>query len=248
MPDVEQEVSKFAQSLPESYQSRYSAQEIEAHFKLWTARGDEPFVVGIFGAMNATTGVCIVGQDQPGLLSRITEALVVCQLDIVNAHAFTRSDSRGAEAIDIFWLRKLEGNGPGAEYAPCDEADIQRLREALHHALLGDLEPAPTPAPVASSDSHVRFLEDSSGALSTLELETDDRSGLLLALSRALFAQNVQIIHSEVRTERGRVVDRFQIAELNGEPVGEARRLEIQVAVLSAAEPAKRLSSMPPRK
>jgi [protein-PII] uridylyltransferase len=246
MPDLEPEVRNFAQSLPESYRRRYSEQEIEAHFKLWAARGNQPVVVGVFGRTDTTTGVCIVGQDQAGLLSRITEALVVCNLDIVNAHAFTRSSDRAAEAVDIFWLRKPSSNS--TEYAPCDESDIQRLREALRQALLGDLKAAPTPSPVTRSDSHVRFLEDKSGALSTLELETDDRAGLLLALSRALFAQKVQIVHSEVRTENGRVVDRFQIAELNGEPVGEARRLEIQVAVLSAAEPAKRLSAMPPRR
>ena len=68
-------------------------------------------------------------------------------------------------------------------------------------------------------------------------------AGLLLAVSRALYAQQVQVIRSEVHTIGDRVVDRFRVAELDGTPVAPERRLEIQVAVLSAAEPAKRLST-----
>ena len=68
----------------------------------------------------------------------------------------------------------------------------------------------------------------------------------MLSISRALFAQRVQILRSEVRTVGRRVVDRFKIAEFDGSPVGLDRRLEIQVAVLSASEPAKRLSSAAP--
>jgi [protein-PII] uridylyltransferase len=92
----------------------------------------------------------------------------------------------------------------------------------------------------------VRFIEDANGALCTLEVETEDRSGLLLSLSRALHAQKAQIVRSEVRTKGGRVFDRFVITEVDGSPVSPGRRLEIQVAVLSAAEPAKRLTSAPP--
>jgi len=94
----------------------------------------------------------------------------------------------------------------------------------------------------------VRFIEDEDGALSTLEIETEDRSGLLLAVSRVLFAQRVQVLRCEVRTESSRrVVDRFKIAEQDGSPVEQGRRLQIQVEVLNAIEPAKRLhSSAPP--
>jgi hypothetical protein len=42
------------------------------------------------------------------------------------------------------------------------------------------------------------------------------------------------------------VFDRFRLAELDGEPITNPHRLEIQVAVLSAIEPARR--SVPPGK
>jgi UTP:GlnB (protein PII) uridylyltransferase len=76
-----------------------------------------------------------------------------------------------------------------------------------------------------------------------LEVETDDRSGLLLALAHALFEQNVQIEESEVRTVEGRVYDRFHIVEFDSKPINPARRLEIQVAVLSAIQPVGRTAA-----
>ena len=87
-----------------------------------------------------------------------------------------------------------------------------------------------------SSQTVVRFLEGQDGSLATLEVETDDRSGLLLAISRALFDQRVQIVSSEVRTQGQRVLDRFSLVELDDSPIASARRLEIQVAILSAIE------------
>jgi [protein-PII] uridylyltransferase len=83
----------------------------------------------------------------------------------------------------------------------------------------------------------VRFIENADGNFSTLEVETGDRSGLLLALSQALYNQRVQIVGSQVKTVNNRVFDRFHIVELDGTAIGASRRLEIQVAVLSAIDP-----------
>jgi UTP:GlnB (protein PII) uridylyltransferase len=69
-----------------------------------------------------------------------------------------------------------------------------------------------------------------------LEVETTDRSGLLLSLSQALFEQNVTIDASEVKTLEGKVRDRFHIVEISGAPITPERRLEIQVAVIGALE------------
>src|SRR5690606_32730252 len=130
-----------------------------------------------------------------------------------------------------------------------DDLDIERIRTALRALLDGSLPSGAAPPPASLStasrgrtNTRVRFLEDSSGALATLEIETENRAGLLLAVSRARFAQQVQVDRSEVHTIGNRVVDRLRVAECDGSPVGPERRLEIQVAVLSAAEPDKRLS------
>jgi UTP:GlnB (protein PII) uridylyltransferase len=93
------------------------------------------------------------------------------------------------------------------------------------------------PQTPSAKETVVRFLEGQDGTFSTLEVETFDRSGLLLALSQALFAQRVQIVGSQVKTRNNRVFDRFHIVEFDNQPISPARRLEIQVAILSAIDP-----------
>jgi [protein-PII] uridylyltransferase len=154
--------------------------------------------------------------------------------------------------MDLFWVRRQGSAGHAP--APADlvtAADAQRLEGTLSDILLGK-QRFPTMPPLGevgppehASDTRVRFIEDKSGGLSVLEVETGDRSGLLWLLSRALFERNVQIITSQVSTKGGRVFDRFTVVELDGSPIGDTRRLEIQVAVLSAIEPARRKSVLP---
>ena len=107
----------------------------------------------------------------------------------------------------------------------------------LATAVLNDssLHPSHLPAH-AHLQTTVRFIEGENGC-SMLEVETGDRSGLLLSLSQALFKQRVQIVASQVKTVNSRVFDRFTIVELDGTPITPARRLEIQVAVLTAIDP-----------
>jgi [protein-PII] uridylyltransferase len=191
----------------------------------------------------------LIADDRPGLLATISGAMVHCGLDVVDAEAYTRRLGGGRfEAIDLFWVKKQSA----ASQDPLSAIDAVQLEEMLSNTLLGKhrlatLVPpaAADSAPVQPSDTRVRFIEGGDGGLGTLEVETGDRSGLLWALSRALFEHKVQIITSQVRTREGRVFDRFEVVELDGSPINEARRLEIQVAVMGAVEPARRRPSQP---
>lgn len=246
MPDSTKEINEFARSLGESYRRLCTDQAIADHWQL-SNRRQGPVEIGIFERSPELTGVCIVAADRPGLLLHISEAFVVCGFDVHSAEAFTRHGKHGAEAVDLFWLRRVTPDGPRA----LTQADLVRLRSVLTGLLDGSLDAEQAPITPqreqTSSNTRVRFIEDEEGALTTLEIETEDRSGLLLSLARALYAQQVQIVRSEVKTVGRHVIDRFKVADLDGSPVQNGRRLEIQVAVLSAAEPAKRLmSSNPP--
>lgn len=235
-------LSTFVATMPQEYRENYSRQAIAKHMRLCERRGGAPVEVGIFEVKGDLTGVCIIAPDRPGLLSLITEAFVVCGMDVVAGDAFTRKLDNMGEAVDMFWLRLSSGN-------TFTEAHIERLRDTLVGLARGyraQLPPTMGLQPVERSNTTVRFIEDDNGALSILEVETEDRSGLLLGISRALHALRVQVVRSEVKTNNGRVLDRFVIAEVDGSSVSDFRRLEIQVSILSAAEPAKRLASSPP--
>lgn len=250
MHTVSEETRHFVESLPASYRDEYRVEVMEAHARLAASRTGL-LAVGVFERRGDLTGVCIITDDRSGLLALISEAVVLCELDVVNAEAFTRRVDGKLEAVDLFWLRRLSRD----RSLPVEDEHVAELERTLLALLRNDdsvrrhsaAAPAPMPTLDSSVRSRVRFIEDEEGALSTLEIETEDRSGLLLSVSRALFEQRVQVLRCEVRTESTRrVVDRFRIAEQDGTAVGPGRRLEIQVAVLSAIEPAKRLASSAP--
>ncbi len=237
--------SKFAESLPKSYAAKYDADAIVAHAGVAASRGDAAVAVGAFG--RAGNGLCVVADDRPGLLALISASLVLCRFDVSHAEVYTRDVSaKNSEAVDLFWVRKLDA-APGARLVV---ADAERLERKLRELLATDKAPdgaverelaerasAGTSKPI---DATVRFVADHAGGLATLEVETTDRSGLLFSLASALFGQKVQIVESEVRTVDERVFDRFRLVEFDGAPISSARRLEIQVAVLNAIEPARR--------
>ncbi len=232
-------VAEFVATLPAGYRNSYDDDAIAAHARVAAQRGNAPANVGLFASdRHAGSALCIAAEDRPGLLATISAALVLCDLDVLDADAHTRkTPARVTEAVDLFWVQHAEQDG---KRPPVDEQIVARLKTTLVDLLEGRLDAhttrPPSAAPRPAVDTVVRFLTGSDGSLDMLEIETGDRSGLLLALAQALFKQRVQILESEVRTLGDKVLDRFMIVEFDGSPISDARRLEIQVAVLSALE------------
>lgn len=226
--------------MPGQYRKRYDARAISSHARVAAERGNTSANVGNFPSSSAPgTAICVVADDRPGLLATISAAFVLSGLDVINAEAYTRRTKAGRrEAVDIFWVRR---GGPAQRRTPLSPEEIQAVREQLIALLDGKADASRAsvslPPSVGGSETVVRFLEGNDGELTMLEVETRDRSGLLLALSQALYQQRVQIVSSEVRTEGDRVCDRFEIVELDSKPISPARRLSIQVAVLTAIQP-----------
>jgi [protein-PII] uridylyltransferase len=240
-PPSENFLRSFAASLPESYRANFDQAAIGAHARIARERESAPANIGAFFS-NRVPGaaICVVADDRPGLLATISAALVLCGLDVIEAEAYTRRiPGQHDEAVDIFWVRHED---PSDQRLRLAHEEIVQLRQTLIGLIEGRLErkradSASRGSTPAAKETVVRFIEGEDGTFATLEVETFDRSGLLLALSQALFAQRVQIVGSQVKTRGGRVYDRFHIVELDNKPISPARRLEIQVAILSAIDP-----------
>jgi UTP:GlnB (protein PII) uridylyltransferase len=240
-PPSENFLRSFAASLPESYRANFDQAAIGAHARIARERESAPANIGAFFS-NRVPGaaICVVADDRPGLLATISAALVLCGLDVIEAEAYTRRiPGQHDEAVDIFWVRH---ENPSDHRLRLAHEEIVQLCQTLIGLIEGRLErkkadPAGRGSTPAAKETVVRFIEGEDGAFGTLEVETFDRSGLLLSLSQALFAQRVQIVGSQVKTRGGRVYDRFHIVELDNKPISPARRLEIQVAILSAIDP-----------
>lgn len=233
-------VKNFSASLPGSYRSRYDDDEIRGHAAVARLRANSPARIGVVPVAGDGVGICVVAQDAPSLFSNIAAALRFQGFDIVHAEAYTRKLPSGErEVIDLFRLQPQRGR-PSVANAATDVAAA--IAATLHDILAGKLDPFQAqPAPDSEPDgtlhdTRVRFIEGEDGTLGTLEVETDDRSGLLFTLACALSNQKVSVERSEVSTVNSRVRDRFILAEQDGTPISEARRLHIQVAVISAIE------------
>ncbi len=236
--------------MPESYRKNFDARAAAAHAAISFARGETPVNIGAFPTNRPGTALCVVADDRPGLLATISAALVLCRLDVIEAEAYTRRlPGTLDEALDVFWVRH---DPPGLRGEPITDEHIEALRSTLVGLLEGKLdgtrvtEPSTRPpATPSAAETVVRFIEGVDGSFTTLEVETGDRSGLLFALSQALFRQRVQIVSSQVKTTGTRVFDRFSIVEFDGTPISPGRRLEIQVAVLTAVDPIVGQSTAP---
>jgi [protein-PII] uridylyltransferase len=232
----------FAESLPKAYSSAFDWPAIGEHSTISARRNPGHAAIGTCHAPRLPgTALCVIADDRPGLLATISAAFVSERLDVIGAEAYTRKPSHGKrEAVDIFWVQRLDV--PDSR-RPLNAEELRHLETTLDALILEQHRPVdvhiptiPPPARTGARETRVRFLEDREGLLNMLEVETDDRTGMLLVLSRTLFEQNVQIVSSQVRTEAGRVRDRFEVTELDDSAISPNRRLSLQVAILSAVQ------------
>jgi UTP:GlnB (protein PII) uridylyltransferase len=70
----------------------------------------------------------------------------------------------------------------------------------------------------------------------TLQVHTNDRSGLLLAITGALVSENIQITGSRVTTDGTRVRDTFDLVQADGSRIPRGGLQRIQLAVLAAVD------------
>lgn len=235
----QQEVAAFAASMPAEYRASFDHASVAAHAAIAKARGEKSTHVAIWRELPRMVGVCVVASDQPGLLSRISAALVAHDIEIMSANAYTRTRTDGvAEAFDLLWLRRMATAVDA--HLPLGARDVIRVAEMVDALVSGRVTfPGAVRASRAeraeAAETRVRF-DDGKDGTTVLTVEAVDRPGLLLAVTRTVFAAGLQIVGLRATTEGGRAIDRLHLAELDGKPLGIDRRLELQTAILAAME------------
>lgn len=236
--EEEESFAAYVASMPAEYRGAFDVEATRAHEGVVRRRGERSTHVEIWRELSErVVAICVVADDKPGLLSRITAALVAQHIDVVSAHAYCRRREDGtAEAVDLLWIRRLPGaNGT---VPPIRAKDILALSETIDRAAsddgAADAVDASAPAPLGAS-ARVRFDTDDDGA-TILTVEAVDRPGLLLAVTQALFRAGLQIIGLRATTERGCAVDRFKLVDAGGVPLARQRLFALQIAILGAIE------------
>lgn len=177
------------------------------------------------------TVVHICTWDRPGLFSKITGALTAAELSVLGAVIFTRAD---AIVIDSFMVIDAQTG-----YLPF-ERERDKFDESFLKVMAGEIdldqvvlsramgqrppyrhlqsEPIPT---------EVFIDNQSAGDRTIIEIQTEDRLGLLYAVSRALSELELDISVAKICTEKGAAIDAFYLRELNGGKVTDSDRLQV---------------------
>jgi [protein-PII] uridylyltransferase len=231
-------VFEYIATMPPSYRRSFDEDAQHEHAAIVHRRRGAAAHVEIWRKLpERIVALAVVADDRPGLLSRVSAALVAHDLDVVAAQAFVRARADGKdEAVDLVWVRRMvEADGA---LGSVRSSDVARVAETLDSLVRGratfDGAVEHARAIKASSRTRVRFERDARDGATLLLVEAYDRPGLLLEVSRTLFREGVQIVGSHVTTHDGHAVDRFHVSELDGAPLHGARQLAIQTALLAA--------------
>ncbi len=177
----------------------------------------------------ACTAVQVCTWDRGGLFSKITGCLTAAGLNILSAQIFTRADGI---ILDTFFVTDAK-TGLLAQ-----SEGLKRFEALLKSALTGPLDLAaliarqPTAAPLYKSvegeriPTLIRFDNETSDTYTLLEVETEDRVGLLYTISQTLSELHLDIAIAKIATEKGAALDTFYLTEQDNAKVRSAERQE----------------------
>jgi [protein-PII] uridylyltransferase len=235
-------LDRFLRDMPDRYFLTTAETDLGEHFELVRRHEEEPVVTRIahFPERELTTFV-VVTRDQPGLFSRITGVLASQGLNVLGAEIYT-----GANGIvlDEFRISHQEDD-PIAR----DNERWERVQVTVAKVIAGELDveqlvaqanrPSTLPQRVVP---RVRTTVDIDNQVSdrftVIDVYTQDRVGILFAITNALYHLDLSIHLAKITTNVDAVFDVFYVSDAAGQKITDPERLaHIQASVLHAAQP-----------
>ncbi len=167
--------------------------------------------------------------DRAGLFSKIAGSLSAAGLNILSAQIFTRADGI---ALDNFFVNDARtGNlatreqhdkfaGLLEKVLNGEEVDLPRAHRQTDHVPRRFISPTRASGWRRKST----FDNEASETRTLIEIETEDRLGLLYAISQTFAELAVDIAGARIVTERGAAIDSFYVRELDGRKVESPER------------------------
>jgi [protein-PII] uridylyltransferase len=177
--------------------------------------------------------------DRAGLFGKIAGSLSAAGLNILGAQIFTRTDGI---VLDTFFVNDgrtghLAAREQREKFSGLLEAVLTGEEINLHELIAQQttLRPAYSAYLGERINTQIRFDNTGSDDRTLIEIETEDRLGLLHAISQALASQRLDISAARIVTERGAAVDSFYVREIDGGPIRQpARQSEVELALRAA--------------
>jgi [protein-PII] uridylyltransferase len=177
--------------------------------------------------------------DRAGLFGKIAGALSAAGLNILGAQIFTRADG---VVLDTFFVNAVRTSG----LATREQRDIfsdllEKIMTGTPVDLPGLIARQATAHPGYSAyqgerlDTQIRFDNDVSEDRTLIEIETEDRLGLLHAISQTFAELRLDVSAARIVTERGAAIDSFYVRDVDdGKIASPARREQIAARLREA--------------
>ncbi len=244
-----EEVKAHFATLPARYFHAYSAREIHDDLLLThefmqrqLAEQDRPLapVISLRNDLDPGYSVArVCTWDRAGLFVNIAGSLSAVGLTILGAQIFTRQDGI---ALDAFFVTDA-ATGQLAKAAQRDE-----FEKLLTRVLTGGAVDFPRLIAAAKSahsgyraytgeqlPTQIRFDNEISDTRTFIEVETEDRIGLLYTIAQTLAELRVDISTARILTEKGAAIDSFYVREPDGGKVLAPERQQTITRRLHAA-------------
>jgi [protein-PII] uridylyltransferase len=178
----------------------------------------------------ACNAVKVCTWDRAGLFRKIAGSLSAAGLNIFSAQIFSRVDGI---VLDTFFVNDAKtGNLAGAEQRDKfqhllnrslndEELDFpaliarQKLTRPVYQAYTGEQLP-----------TRIALDNESSDSRTVIEVETEDRIGLLYTISQTLTDLELDISGAKICTEKGAAIDSFYVRELDGGKIVDPERAQ----------------------
>ncbi len=221
---VPAEIAAFLDLMPDRYFLTVAEDDIPLHFDLMRALGERALVCRHRHYPELEFSEFVVAtRDQPGLFSKIAGVLTANNLNILSARITTRDDGI---ALDVFRVSH------GAAKMAMEDDRWMRVERDLEAVLAGqrDIEAMVAEAQrarvagrkfVRRVATEITVDNRSSEQYTVVDVFTQDRVGLLFAITHTLFKLGMVIHLARISTNADQALDVFYVSDVNGRKIVE---------------------------
>jgi [protein-PII] uridylyltransferase len=224
------EIEAHFQNLPPSYFETVPEDLIREHvsivhgflkYQLTHEAALHPMIHWRHFADQGHSEVTVVSWDRDQLFARVTGSFSACNLTILKADVFTRTDDI---ALETFYVatEKLE--------AVTDPRDRDAFEKILNQAMSMEQfdfakafarrsKPRLPAYELSQLPTRVSVDLDASDRYTLLDVQTADYPGLLYRIACALVDTGLSIVSARITTEKGAALDTFYLCDRNGNKI-----------------------------
>ncbi len=229
--DERARIGRFLDGIDRRFFTTLSPRQVIRHVELADARsrGGGPIAISVTCyPMKGHTELAIIADDTPGLLATIAGVLTAHRVSVDGAIVCTRDPRASGEtglALDLFFVRDLVGKP-----IPDDDARWERIRTDLA-AISQSAHPAADVGALIAKrrppsklerrvtpgvPTQVELINDGSAGFTIVEVFTQDRVGVLHAITRTIAECGLDIHLSKISTEGEKAADVFYVTRRDG--------------------------------